>query len=273
MNMNNLEFLSNQIFYTGFSNDLAQALQEKLAEQQPEFQLKYEHAFGQDQVEATLHFRKSAKSELYFFNRYELQLQKGHLPNQPIKQTFYIGKENNITMKEAYNLLCGRAIYKNWTKLEKVEEGEQVRYQPGEDKYAAWMQLDFKNQDESGNYKALRFHENYSFDLEQELSRFSIKELGDEATKQQLLNSLKKGNRQAITTAEDGVVRQVFVEANPINKGLNFYEMSSKIHQAKTEKPALADEKAKSPQHNPAKEKTERKSNGKKTQKTGVRMG
>lgn len=138
MNKKNSEYLVNQLFYTGFGNQLEEALKVKLAEQNPEFTLQHQALYGNEEATATLHFKKSGQSDLYFYNSYDLSFKK---PNQEntLDHTFYIGKENNITLKEAFNLLSGRAINKDWTKLEKVGEGEEVRYVPTAEKYNAWM--------------------------------------------------------------------------------------------------------------------------------------
>lgn len=234
MNMKNQEFLNKQVFYTGFGTELEQKLDEKLAQQAPAFTLTHQATYGNDEAEATLHFKRSNQSELYFFNNYDLTVKKGN--GQDIKQTFYIGKENNITFKEAYNLLCGRAIHKNWTKLEKVGEGEEIRYQPTDEKYDAWMQLDLKNPDEQGNFKAQRYHDNYNFDLEKALAEQPIKGLNSEQDKMQLMDSLKKGNRQAITIVDGDTNRQVFIEANPKDRTLNVYGAKTELKQEENQK-------------------------------------
>ena len=105
MNEKNYDYLSNQLKYTAFGEELHQQLKEKLIKQEPEYTLK-------DETAATLHFRKSGESDIYFFNRYNLMLKNDQHPDA-IKQTFYIGnKEDNVTLKEAYNLMSGRAIFK-----------------------------------------------------------------------------------------------------------------------------------------------------------------
>ena len=49
---------------------------------------------------------------MYFFNRYNLALQNANFPD-PVKQTFYLNKgQDNITLKEAYNLMNGRSVLK-----------------------------------------------------------------------------------------------------------------------------------------------------------------
>ena len=112
MNMKNLEFLNDQIFYTGFGKELEEELKTKLEKGEKSFDLNFQNTYGTDKVEAKLNFTKSSQSELYFFNSYDMNLQKGN--GQEVNQRFFIGKENNITLKEAYNLLCGRAINKSW---------------------------------------------------------------------------------------------------------------------------------------------------------------
>lgn len=109
-----------------------------------------------------------------------------------IKQTFYIGnKEDNVTLKEAYNLMSGRAIFK-----EKVnKEGE---------KYTAWQQLNFKETDTHGNFKLRTFNENYGFDLKAILQNHPIKELQNETDSQRLIESLERGNRQSVTLTIQG---------------------------------------------------------------------
>jgi hypothetical protein len=57
-----------------------------------------------------------------------------------LSQTIYLNKGRGITIKEAYNLLNGRSIHKDLSN----KEGQ---------KYQAWLQLDFKQIDNNGNYK------------------------------------------------------------------------------------------------------------------------
>jgi hypothetical protein len=229
MNMKNLEFLNDQIFYTGFGKELEEELKAKLEKGEKSFDLNYQNTYGTDKVEAKLNFTKSSQSELYFFNSYDLHLQKGN--GKEVNQRFFIGKENNITMKEAYNLLCGRAINKSWTKLEKVGEGDDIKYKPTDEKYDAWLQLDFDNKDANGNFKALRYHDNYNFDLDKVLSEQNIRGISNEADKQQLVDSLKKGNRQAMIKIDGEEIKQIFIEANPKDRIVNVYEAKQDVNQ------------------------------------------
>ncbi|GAA4729040.1 hypothetical protein [Flavisolibacter ginsenosidimutans] len=130
-----------------------------------------------------------------------------------IKQTFFIGKANNITLKEAYNLMSGRAVNKDLLN----KEGQA---------YNAWVQMNFKETDKSGNYLLKQYHQNYGFDLAKELAKHPIKELADEKEKYRLLESLQKGNRQMVTLLKEGTEQKMFIEANPRFKSLNVYDTS-----------------------------------------------
>lgn len=213
MNEKNFDYLSNQVKYTGFGEDLQTQLKEKMAKQEPQFTLSIEKEYGKDQTTATLHFRKSEESDLYFFNRYNLQLKNEQHP-ETIKQTFFINpKEENITLKEAYNLMSGRAVHKELT----TKEGE---------KYNGWLQLDFKETDANGNYKMKQYHQNYGYDLQATLNKHPIKELQNETDAQRLIDSLQRGNRQSVTLEINGKEQKVFIEAVPQFKSLNFYDSS-----------------------------------------------
>ncbi len=210
MNQKSFDYLKDQIKFTGFGDGLENGLKERLQKQSPEFQIYHNTKFGNDMAVATLHFRKSEQSDMYFFNKYNLTLKQENSPDM-MEQTFYINKENNITLKEAYNLMSGRAINKDLTN----KEGQV---------YNAWMQMDFKQTDNSGNYKMRQFHQNYGYDLESALSKHPIKELTNEQDKTRLVESLHKGNRQSVTFNQGGTEQKQFIEANPQFKTINIYD-------------------------------------------------
>lgn len=209
MNQKNFEYLRDQVKFTGFGEGLENELREKMQRQEPEFQLFHHAKFGNDAAVAVLQFKRSDQSDMYFFNRYEVALKPEHSQDR-MKQTFYINRGNNITLKEAYNLMNGRAVNKNLTN----KEGQV---------YNAWLQLDFKQTDGNSNYKIKQFHQNYGYDLEQALAKHPIKELGNGQDKSRLLESLQKGNRQSVTFLHNGAEQKHFIEANPRFKSINVY--------------------------------------------------
>jgi len=128
-----------------------------------------------------------------------------------MEQTFYINKEGSITLKEAYNLMNARSVNKDLTN----KEGQV---------YNAWMQMDFKQTDNNGNYKLKQFHQNYGYDLVSALEKHPIKELTNEQDKTRLIESLQKGNRQSATFVQNGNEQKHFIEANPQFKTINIYD-------------------------------------------------
>ncbi|MFD2602667.1 hypothetical protein [Flavobacterium suzhouense] len=210
MNERNYDYLKDQVKYTGFGEALEGELKQQMEKQQPTFSLKHDASYGEDKVSAELSFRKSEQTDLYFFNSYKVSLQKEGRP-ESLEQTFYINKGNNITLKEAYNLMEGRAVNKDLTS----REGEV---------YNAWVSLDFKDTDNNGNFRLNHYHENYGYDLEAAVGKHPIKELENPSHKEDLMNSLKKGNLQSATFIRDGQEVKQYLEANPQFKTVNVYD-------------------------------------------------
>ncbi|MBS1915571.1 MAG: hypothetical protein JST87_04790 [Bacteroidetes bacterium] len=209
MNEQNFDYLAKQLKYTGFGEELQRDLREKMSEGQASFNLAQQFKFGETEVSAMLQFKKSEQSDMYFFNRYFLQL-PGEKKEEALAQSFRIDRENNITLKEGFNLLQGRAVYKEL----QPKEGE---------KYHAWLQLNFKESNEYGDFKMKQFHDNYGYRITDTLARYPIKELENSQSSESLLKSLERGNRQQVTMIQDGKETKMFIEANPQFKSLNVY--------------------------------------------------
>lgn len=232
MNQKNLDYLKDQVKFTGFGEGLENELKDKMQKQTPEFQLIQNTKFGNDDLVNSLHFKKSDQTDMYFFNRYDVSFKPEHSKDK-IEQTFYVSKGNNITLKEAYNLMNGRSVNKDLTN----KEGQV---------YNAWMQMDFKQTNNNGNYKIQQFHQNYGYDLEGALAKLPIKELTSEQEKSRLIQSLQKGNRQSVTFMQNGNEQKHFIEANPQFKTITIYDNNMQrliTRQSKEEKQAAGETK------------------------------
>ncbi|UPZ36473.1 hypothetical protein MUB18_20520 [Sphingobacterium sp. PCS056] len=214
MNMSNLEYLQEQVKFTGFGDELTDKIAKEVENTPEKFAIPYDKEFGKDSVSVNLNFSKSKESDMYFFNSYEVNLQK-QKEEKSTNQTFYINKKNNITLKEAYNLLSGRSVYKKLS----TKDGNA---------YSAWIELDFKQTDNSGNFKLKQFNDNYGYDLESALGRFPIKELESDELKANLLSSLKRGNVAVATFKKGDSEVERFITANPQFKNINVYDVDGK---------------------------------------------
>lgn len=218
MNEKNVEHLKNQIRSMGFGIDHIDQLKRYIIRYEvPEFTLMHHQNYGTDNTASALQFKKSENSDIYYFNRYDMVLKKDQ-QTDPVKQTFYINnKDSNITLKEAYNLMSGRSVHKEFS-MNEVE------------KYRAWFQLDFNIIDKNGNYETKKFHQNYEFELKQTIAKHQILDIGlTEDNKVRLIGSLERGNLQSIVFAHEGKEQKIFIEADPQVKNVNFYDANMKI--------------------------------------------
>lgn len=223
MQEKNFGYLKDQIKYTGFGEGLEAQLRENMQKGEKDFSLEHSAFMGKDVATATLHFRKSSETDNYFFNRYDLSVKQDE-QKDALKQTFHIGYDNNITFKEGYNLMSGRAVHKEMAQLIDTGENGNKRLEAKGEKYNAWLQMDLKQSDPNGNFKIKQFHQNYGFDLEEVLSRYPIKELENAQDRKALIDSLEKGNCQSVTFRFDEKEEKRYIEASPQFKSINQYD-------------------------------------------------
>lgn len=209
MKQENYDYLKSQVRNAGFGDQLDNELKTKMESNEPMIKLQHKQDIGADKVEATLNFRKSEQSDTYYFNNYEVKLTPPDAKQPVPKQTFYVGKDNNYSLEEAYNLLSHRFVNKDLVNA----TGEN---------YNAWVKLNFKETDNAGNFKLQYFGEKWGFDLQKALDKFPlIKELGNETDKANLMASLKKGNVQEVTLVMDGKESKGQVVANAYARSVN----------------------------------------------------
>lgn len=213
MNEKNYEYVSDQLKYTGFGDSLTEMLKKHMETETGDFTLIFKPEYGKGQAEALCHFRKSEESGMVFFNKFDLQVVKNDVA---LMQTFYIGKNNNFTLKEAFNLMHGRSVFKELVKHETDE------------KYKAWVKLDFKETDEKGNLKMKYYHENYGYNLSEQLEKLPIDGLGNQETKEQIQKSLQRGNQHVVSFAVGDQVVKGFIEAEPQFKTIRQFDENGK---------------------------------------------
>lgn len=223
-------FNESQLKRTGFAEAFTPELKAKMEQGAPLIQHEFKKNYDGDQVTATLHLKKSATSDYYFLNKFDLQLQKDGRADS-LKQTFYITSkkttndsedsgqqknkvDNKYTLKEAYNLLAGRPVHKNLVS----NEGNE---------YEAWVKLNFKNKLENGNHEMKQYTKNYGFELENVLSKYPIKELTNAEYKQSLIDSLHRGNLQKATfVGADGKEEKLYISPAITLGALNVYDQN-----------------------------------------------
>ena len=242
MNTENQTYLKDNIKYMGFGEKQNEALEQHLMEGKESFQLTINTEVNKKAFEATLNFRKSENSDMYFFNSYHANLQRSN--GEKKEQTFYLHKGKGVTAKEAYNLLEGRAVHKELTNKEGVP-------------YKAWIQLDFDKKDKNNNFEVKQYHENYGYDVKAAVSKYAVAELDGGEKEKALMQSLQKGNIQSVTIEKDGASHKMFIEANPQYKSVHLYDGQMKMVQkealeqyqshAQTQAPVVKQEQSNKP--------------------------
>jgi hypothetical protein len=77
MNLNNLEELKDEVKRLGFSDKVAEQMENHMKAGALEFKLHDSLAADKGQIDFNLHFKKSGKSDFYYFNKYEVGHNKG----------------------------------------------------------------------------------------------------------------------------------------------------------------------------------------------------
>jgi hypothetical protein len=205
----NLEYLNEDLKYLGFGENtfLNQQLEEQIQKGEPEFEL-YTDAFFEHFVrtEAKLHFLRLVKQGSYVFDHYIATNQYEQDPGKNKQREFHIYKGVGVTLKEAYNLLDGRAA-----RIDQINQDDE--------RYSVWVQLDFDEKDAHQNY---RFKYYRYFDLEKVLAGYPIQEYQAEATRKNLLASLERGNKYLVTL-NTGKPEPKWIEANPAERTIRIY--------------------------------------------------
>jgi hypothetical protein len=209
MNENNYAYLKDNIKYMGFGENHHDELAQHLQDGKDAFQMTFKTEVNKKPFEAVLQFRRPENSDMYFLNSYRASLERSN--GDKMEQTFYLNRGKGVTAKEAYNLLEGRAVFKELTN----KAGES---------YKAWIQLDFTNKDKHNNHEVKQFHENYGYDLKAAVGKYAVMELDGGEKEKSLLQSLQKGNVQSVNITVNGDDKRMFMEANPQFKSVTLYD-------------------------------------------------
>jgi hypothetical protein len=227
LNEQNYDYLKRQLFYTGFGDELDEQLKKKIEQGSEKFSLDYSKKFGKDEVFTTLHFGKGTKSDNYFFNSYDLTLKQPD--REEVKQVVFIGEKYNYTLMERYNMLDGRAVYKDQPKL--IRNEETGKMMPTGETYTAWKDLDLKNMDKIGNFVPKTMF----WDHKKELRQYPIKEKETDYDFNRLVTSLEKGNKARVKILKDGQEIQGAVAANPRQQRFDFYDQNGEFIKVRKE--------------------------------------
>lgn len=77
MNQNNLDNLKSELKSLGFSPKIIADMEKQIAKEEPAFRLQFLQNGDKGQLNYDLHFKKSAQSDIYYFNKFDVALNRG----------------------------------------------------------------------------------------------------------------------------------------------------------------------------------------------------
>ncbi len=231
--MERAEFLKNQMKYLGFgeSEKLHQDLMKGINSEEAKFNIATtsDRVMTGNKVEFQLHFNKTDKGGI-FLNSYEAKLTTKQ--GEERSHTFKVQKSNNVTAKEAINLLEGRAV-----KIEKTNINEETGEITND---SAFIKLKLREpKTDYNNYKFEMYGKNYGVDVENIMEKANLVFTND-TQRERVKQNLEKGNVTNVTFQHDKKVIEGFAVLNPQWKMLNLYD--EKMNRVNSNKVAQTNE-------------------------------
>lgn len=201
----NSHSLHDKVQRTGF-NGLSEKIDQHIRQGQQQFSIPVTYYVNEkERLDHELSFAKD-NTGAYNFNGYKTSLHNELKPEKNKETYFSMTAGQAINVTEAHNLLSGRSIQKDGN----------------------WLQCDFNDKDQNGNYRLKTFQSAYGFNVEQAIKNLPFKESLTDTETAKLTGALKQGQRQAVTFVKDGKEQRYYIEANPQFKTVNLFDEHSK---------------------------------------------
>lgn len=215
-----LNYLKNQVKYLGMgeSEKLHKDLENAILSPEKDVNVQVEYnnpnkLMKGNTISFNLHIGKGEQGGV-FLNSYTANLTMKN--GEERTQSFKVQKENNITAKEAINLLEGRAVKIEHDKVDK-ETGEISRTE-------SFIKLKLKDEKtEYGNYKYEWYNKGYGVDVDDIMKKSNLV-FADDTQRERTKKHLEKGNITEVSFVHDKKEIKGFAVLNPQYKQLNLYD-------------------------------------------------
>lgn len=245
-----LNYLKNQVKYLGLGEDtkLHKDLENAILSPEDKVTVRAEYNYPDRLMKGNtatfdLNLTKTEQGGV-FLNSYRANLTTKN--GEERSQTFKVQKENNITAKEAINLLEGRSV--------KIEH-DVVNKETGELSHTeSFIKLNMKEpKTDYGNYKYEWYNKNaYGVDIDNIMQKSNLT-FANDIERERTKKHLEKGNITQVTFQHENRQIQGFAVLNPQWKNLNLYDsaMNRVTIQNQLVKPEVAQSQQKNnvPEH------------------------
>ena len=240
-----LNYLKNQVKYLGLGEDtkLHKDLENAILSPEDKVTVRAEYNYPDRLMKGNtatfdLNLTKTEQGGV-FLNSYRANLTTKN--GEERSQTFKVQKENNITAKEAINLLEGRSV--------KIEH-DVVNKETGElSRTESFIKLNMKEpKTDYGNYKYEWYNKNaYGVDVDNIMQKSNLT-FADDTERERTKKHLEKGNITQVTFQHENLQIQGFAVLNPQWKMLNLYD--SAMNRVTTQNQLVKPESTQSQQKN-----------------------
>jgi len=212
MQLENVNYLKDQLKYLGFGETLNEKLEKGIEDGHKGFSLKLETegptSSGRN-ANFELNFSKSATNDYYFFNNFKATL-IDPTNNDTLSTTFLVDKTKGITAKESINLREGRAVLANMTFK-------------GQPEKQLFVSLNFNETKNDGSFK-FSYHSNKAdVDIVKIINDSNLV-LNKENDLSKLIKSLEKGNLVKSNILVNDKAVEGFVSLDPVSKSLHYLD-------------------------------------------------
>jgi hypothetical protein len=218
MNADNLNYLKNQLRFTGFGEALFGSLEEKMGGEEDAFVLEAVHAEDKDGVlEAVLYFgRSKTEPDRWFFNRYVATLS---VAEEKRSHSFQIRQQGNLNISflQAGHLLAGRPVYTDYA----GKNANPIR--------KVWMELDLNRKESPERFRVNRYFESYGFDVETALEKTGLKMRIRDDQISGIIEQLQKGYKLRVLLKDGEEVHAVWLVAQPRFRSFSMYDMDGHL--------------------------------------------
>jgi len=206
MNQENYKYVADQVKYGGGFGDAMHAdIKSNFEKGMEKSSTVLVKQHGTNVAESTLNFSKSKDTDMQFWNSFNMKVRFEDGTEK--SQTFKVDRinKNIITENEAYKLLTGASLLKEFkTGPESLEK--------------KWLVLDEHGPD--GNRKLLNFGEKHGFDLRGMLNKLPIQDKHMQGIVEGIADTLERGYKANVTYQVDGDERKVTLSAKPRYKAI-----------------------------------------------------
>ncbi len=220
-----MNYLVKQMMYLGFtlSKDQKETLENQINANEKSFSMNFtfdKTNFG-NKMDYKINFNKGDKGGV-FLNNYETTLTKKN--GEILIHKFAVNQKNNITAKEALNLMEGRAVK---TQLANKENGELS---------PVFIKLNTNEKTDYGNFKIEVYNENYGVDTAKIVDNSPLK-FEKEEYRENTIKALEKGNIVKAKMEIDSKELKGFAVLNPQYKMISLYDEN--MRRINTNKPDM----------------------------------